>query len=163
VGVIRPTLTTLEDAKFVGLRTLIRRPDDTDNDLRPIPALWQQLNALLPTIESRIGFERYAMITGDLPVDRQPEAYYYALVRVHNFSSTLRTPAVALDLSGQRIVKFRHRGPPSTIAVTAIQALQIWLPQSGETIAENSEFFIYPAEYDRSNPDAEFDYALFVK
>lgn len=158
---IQPTLSTFEDAKFVGLKTLIRRPGDADNDLRRIPALWQQLNALLPTIESRIGFERYAMITGDLPADRQPEAYYYALVRVHRFS-TLRSPAVALDLSGQRIAKFRHRGPPSTIAVTAIQALQIWLPQSNATIAENSELFIYPADYDRSNPDGEFDYALFV-
>ncbi len=160
---IRPTLTTLEDAKFVGLKTLIRRPGDADNDLRPIPALWQQLNALLATVESRHGAERYAMITGDLPTDRQPEAYYYALVRVHGFSTTLRPPFISVDLSGQRIAKFLHRGPPSTIAMTAIEALQIWLPQSNATIAENSEFFIYPADYDRSNPDAEFDYALFVK
>lgn len=160
---IRPTLSTFEDAKFVGLKTLIRRPGDADNDLRSIPALWQQLSSLLPTIESRYGAERYAMITGDLPADRQSEAYYYALIRVHKFSSTLRQPFISIDLSGQRIVKFRHRGPPSTIALTAIQALQIWLPQSNETIAKNSEFFVYPADYDRSNPDAEFDYALFVK
>lgn len=160
---IRPTLTTLEDAKFVGLKTLIRRPGNGENDLRPIPALWQKLNTLLTTVESRIGAERYAMITGDLPADRQPEAYYYALVRVHRFSTTLRQPLVALDLSGQRIAKFRHRGPPNTIALTAIQALQIWLPQSNETIAENSELFIYPADYDRSNPEAEFEYALFIK
>lgn len=160
---IRPTLTTLEDAKFVGLKTLIRRPGDAENDLRPIPALWQQLNALFATIESRQGAERYALITGDLPTDRQTEAYYYALVRVHRFSTTLRPPFISVDLSGQRVAKFRHRGPPNTIAITAIQALQIWLPQSNATIAENSELFIYPADYDRSNPDGEFDYALFVK
>lgn len=151
-----------ENAKFVGLKTLIREGKSNENNFQSIPSLWEELHTLVPSVTARNNIERFAMITGDLPDSREMSAYYYALVRVREFPSTLRQPLLALDLGGRKIVRFRHRGPPSTVGLTAMQAIQIWLPQSNATLAENSELFIYPSEYDRNDPDGEFDYALFV-
>ncbi len=157
-----PRIVTFDSLKFLGLKTRIRADLFSPNDLTKVPTLWQQLRSQISDLPQRIGQETYALITGDLPEGRFPEAYYYALIAVQNFDKV--PPSLeSLELPKGRMAKFRHRGPPQVIGVTAMRALREWLPESAESIAVNQELMIYPAGYDRNKPDGEFDFCIFLK
>lgn len=157
-----PTIVAIDSLKFAGLKTLLRSTRAAGNDMRGVPALWQDLAAIAPTLPSRIGQERYAVITGDLPDGKLDQATYHALFAVEDFQN-LPPSLVKLELSWGRLAKFRHKGSPQSVGMTAMKILREWLPRSNEQLAMNLELFIYPPHYDRNDPHGEFEYALILK
>lgn len=118
--------------------------------------------SLLIHVPNRVGNERYALITGDLPIAKQEEANYYAFVAVSSFEHIPET-LVMMTLQQQKTVKFHHQGLPQDIYKTARFAFYDWLPHSTESISKNAEMFVYPAGYKINDPQGAFDYYLFLK
>lgn len=159
--VVKPKIEDYQPLALVGVKAIIRHTRDAINSTTQLPALWQELLPIAAKLPNRIGGERYALITGDLPHDLQDQACYYALVAVEDFAGTPDT-LIRLEIPQGRIAKFVHRGPPQSIGEIAGKAFFEWLPGSGESISENMELFVYPDRYDRSQPDAQLDYCLFL-
>ena len=146
--------------KLVGLKTIFRSSMTAPNSVSQIPELWKELRAAMSQLPERAGSERYSLITGDY-TERLPVAYYYALVAVKEFDG-IPDSFEKIDLYDKRIAKFVHRGLPAASGKTAMKVLQEWLPESGETISDNAELTIIAADYDRTDPNGEFEYCVFV-
>lgn len=159
---MKSEIIEFESLKFVGLKTLIRSSLNAPKDMRQVPALWPKLAQLASVIPNRIGTDRFALITGDLPMNLQNEAYYYALYQVKSFNNVPES-VITCEIQKGKLAKFVHQGPPEKIGETAMKILTQWLPNSDETLFDNLELFIYSAHYDRLDPKSEFEYGLFLK
>lgn len=157
---MNPTIKEMGPLKLIGLRGTLRESQNKINDMSIVAKLWPQVMA--EKISNRIGQERYAIITGDLPGRHEDEAYYYALVAVESFDHIPRS-FTRYEIPKSKVVKFTHKGPPQNLSQTTIKVFVEWLPKSGESISEEMELFIYPAGYDRMDPKSQFDYYLFLE
>ncbi|KHD87160.1 MAG: hypothetical protein OM95_15805 [Bdellovibrio sp. ArHS] len=151
----------IESLKLIGIKTTLRARAGEPKNMSVIPALWAQLGSVIPKIGNRLNHKRYAIITGDLPDNEQGFCEYYALAAVSDYSN-VPEELLKYEITEGKLVKFVHQGFPQTICVTAGKAFFEWLPTSGESIAKNAELFIYDEGYDRNNPDASFEYCLFL-
>ncbi len=159
---MNPQISNRPNTKFIGLKTTLRQSLDAQNNLSEVPALWQKVLSVASNHVNRIGKERYVLITGDLPSSREKIADYYALIAVQKFDS-LPEGFVTYELKSSKTVKCVHKGSPQTLGKTAEKIFFEWLPNSKESIGINCELCIYPEGYDRLDPNAEFDYVLFLK
>ncbi len=160
-SIMKPTIIEHESLKFVGLKTCIRSDFKAPNDMTRVPLLWKDIALLTANLANRLSQERFVLITGDMPTGKSKEAHYHALVPVKDFSE-VPAPLIQFEIPKGRLAKFRHKGSPQNVGQTALIVLRQWLPRSNEILANTSEMMIYPADFDRNDPEAEFDYCVFL-
>lgn len=146
---------------YAGYKIRIRGNEKERNDYSEIPSLWQKVTQQLAQHTQRKGIDRYAVITGDIPHGRQPEAYYYALFAVESRIPEIED-LVYLELPTSKVVSFQYTGPPTGISQLTGEVFFNWLPSSGQSISKNLELFIYPQNYNRNDPAGTFKYCLFL-
>ena len=159
---MNPSIFKFDAKKFVGLKTSLRQTKNAPNNPASVPELWQKVMPATAGLSNRLGLQRYALITGDLPPHLQEEAFYYALVAVKTFDAVPES-LLRIEIPERKAVKFTHFGLPQFVGKTTHKAVFEWLPQSKESLAVNEEIFVYPESYDRNNPEGHFDYYLFLK
>ena len=154
---MQPSIVQFKSIKLVGRKALLRKKKDQPNDLSAIPVLWQNLIQASAGLATRAGQERYVLIEGDLPHNQQDQVYYHAFIAVEDFTH-VPDGWIQYEINDRKAAKFIHHGLPQTIGQTTARAIFEWLPQSDEILLDNSELFVYPEGYDRSNPNGHFDY-----
>lgn len=157
---MNPKIEMMTSLKLMGLKTTLRLSREDRNDMTQVPVLWQKLASQQGKLQ-RKNQERMALITGDLPLPAEEQSVYHALFEVEEFTDI--EGFVQMTIPAGKIARFVHVGRPELVGQTAMRALTEWLPQSGELLRANQELFIYPAAYDRTNPDATFEYCLLLK
>lgn len=146
---------------YAGFKIKIRSSEKDRNSYVEIPQLWQKVLQQLMQHPLRKGLERYAIITGDLPHGRQPEAYYYALIAVESRVTDIQD-LEHFELPASKMVSFQYSGPPTEVSKLTGEVFFNWLPSSGQSLAQNLEVFVYPQAYNRNDPTGTFQYCLIL-
>lgn len=146
---------------YAGFKIKIRSSEKERNNYSEIPNLWQKLIQQLAEHPQRKGQDRYAIITGDLPHGRQPEAYYYAMIAVESRIEGVQG-LEHLELPKSKMVSFEYSGPPTEVSKLTGEVFFNWLPSSGEYLSQNLELFVYPQSYSRNDPTGTFHYCLLL-
>lgn len=146
---------------YAGFKIKIRCSEKERNSYSEIPQLWQKVLQQLMKHPLRKGQDRYAIITGDLPHGRQPEAHYYALIAVESHITDIQD-LVHFELPASKMVSFQCSGPPTEVSKLTGEVFFNWLPSSGESLAQNLEVFVYPQSYSRNDPAGTFYYCLIL-
>ncbi len=128
-----------------------------------IPGLWEQLKQA-SEFTNVSDMNRYALITGDLPNLEEPEAYYIAGLRAQsNGTQQLPEGFFYHTIPEGLVASCLHAGSPMNLGTTTEQVFKNWLPTSNLKLRSNQELIIFPPNYDRQNPNSQFEYILFVE
>lgn len=109
-------------------------------------------------ITNRIGNERYSVIENDV-WENGSDPIIRVMVAV---DSHQRLPAwcESLTIEPGRYAVFEHKGLPRDISKTVADIHTNWTNRIPELFKRNFELFIYPPEYDPTNPNGSFEYWL---
>lgn len=141
--------TTVTEAEF----TVVGRHYEGTNEAGGIAALWSDLDDEASALESvRQGPEWYGVSYGGDPDTGEFE--YVAGVRA---TPDAEVPGAftAVDVPAATYVRFETT--LSRIEATMHEVHTAWLPASEYDLAMGPEFERYPAEFDRSDPEATFE------
>ena len=155
---LSPDIRNVPKKLLVGVKTTFYDASSNKNNIaETLPALWQQFEPLISTIEHRVLDYAYGLIK---PANEHSELLeYYAVCEVTQLGA-IPKGMVTLSIPPTRYAVFRHNGDGTNIDNTVNYIYSNWLMQANAHHSGGADLEIYGKDFKPNSDQSVMHYAI---